>query len=65
MIKTEAKNLQAILDWVEKNRPDCLKHVEQLVNNDGFILIMTMAFEAGRTFQKANPKAPMGSAAYI
>ena len=65
MIKTEAKNLQAILEWVKKNRPDCLEYVEQLVTSDGPILLMTMAFEAGRTFQKKNPKAPMDGSAYL
>lgn len=66
MITAKApKNLQAIRDWVSKNRPDCSHYLPAIEQDNAMILLMTMAFEAGRTFQKKNPKAPMGGAAYI
>lgn len=55
------KNLQAILDWCQKNRPDLHAVVEAEKNNDGFILLMTVGFEAGRQFQIDNPNHPIGS----
>jgi len=58
--KTEAQpaNFKAILDWCEVNRPDLYPVVMAERNNDGFILLMTVGFEAGRTFQKNNPEYP-------
>jgi hypothetical protein len=58
------KNVQAVLDWVGTNRPDCLVSVKKMVDNDGFWLLMAFGFEAGREFQKENPEAPMGPEAY-
>ena len=62
--RTMPRNLQAILDWVEKNRPDCLAQVTGLIDQDAAILLMTMAFEAGREFQRENPTAPVGPEVY-
>lgn len=66
MDKTEAQvteqiphNLKAILDWCEVNRPDLRPVVWAERNNDGFILLMTVGFEAGRTFQKESPDYPL------
>lgn len=52
--------MQAILDWCEVHRPDLRPVVEAEKNNDGFILLMTIGFEAGRQFQKDHPDFPMG-----
>lgn len=52
------KNFQAILDWCQENRPDLKPVVEAERNNDGFILLMTVGFEAGRRFQFQNPGFP-------
>lgn len=56
------KNLQAILDWCAEHRPDLRPVVEAEKNNDGFILLMTVGFEAGRVFQAKNPDFPLNQA---
>ena len=53
------KNLQAVLDWCETHRPDLKPVIEAERNNDGFILLMTVGFEAGRQFQASNPTFPL------
>jgi len=53
-IKTP-KNLQAVLDWCDAHRPDLKPVIEHERNNEGFILLMSVGFEAGRQFQASNP----------
>lgn len=58
-----AKNLQAIIDWCKAKRPDCVAHVEKIgdgAGGDGPILLMCIAFEAGRKFQHDHPDAELG-----
>lgn len=64
----QPKNVQAIIDWVKQHRPDCLATVEQLfaTNNphsptEAIIALTLMGFEAGRVFQKKNPKVVSGT----
>jgi hypothetical protein len=57
----QPKNLQAILDWCEVNRPDLRPVVWAERNNAGFILLMTVGFEAGRQFQHDNSTFPLNS----
>jgi hypothetical protein len=62
-----AKNQQAIIDWCRANRPDCASDVEKIVDGaggDGPILLMTLAFEAGRKFQTENPTMPLRSGSH-
>lgn len=42
-----ARNLEAIKRWVKTNRPDCVAHIDKLAEQEAFILIMAMAFNAG------------------
>lgn len=49
------KNLQAILDWCAQHRPDLGAVVEAEKNNDAFIMLLTVGFEAGRQFQHDHP----------
>lgn len=62
--QTEAhpRNFQAILDWCEAYRPDLRPVILAEKDNNGFILLMTVGFEAGRHFQKDNPDYPMDQA---
>ena len=55
-------NLKAILDWCDKFRPDLRPIVWAERGNDGFILLMTVGFEAGRHFQKDRPDYPLDQA---
>jgi hypothetical protein len=47
------RNVEAILNWTRLYRPDLVEGMEAVIAqaNDGIILIMTVAFEAGRVFQ--------------
>lgn len=49
------ENAQAIKDWVIANRPDLMPSIDALLEQDSFILISTIGFEAGRKFQNDNP----------
>ena len=49
-----SKNVQAVLDWVRKNRPGDVHTFEEL-----FDLIL-IGFEAGRAFEKENPTVESG-----
>jgi hypothetical protein len=50
-----APNVEAILNWVDTNRPDCSEMVRQLIRQDAIILLMAIAFSAGRTYQNEHP----------
>ena len=53
-----APNVLAILKWAEINRPDIPQYqLEELMQQDAHILLMSMSFEAGRAFQTINPEA--------
>lgn len=58
-------NLEAIMSWVKENRKDALPYMNQLMEKtttgpstdqaNAFLLLMTMCFAAGRTYQKEHP----------
>lgn len=41
-------NIADILEWCRAKRPDCLAHVERLKDEDAFMLLMAIAYQAGR-----------------
>lgn len=50
------KRDKAILDWVSKNRPDCLEYIKEIlkapgITADGYRLLLFFGFESGRQFQ--------------
>jgi hypothetical protein len=57
-----APNLQAVLDWVKANRPDCLAQFESICTNDpgghghAFLFLITIGFQAGRQYQIDHPE---------
>jgi hypothetical protein len=53
------KNLQAIGNWVRKNRPDLVGYLPMAETNDAMILLLTVGFEAGRQFQHDNATMPL------
>jgi hypothetical protein len=55
------KNAQAIKDWIVKNRPDLALNVDMYLQQDAFILLLSIGFEAGRQFQVDNPNLPLNS----
>jgi len=56
------KNLQAIGDWVRKNRPDLVGYLPMAETNDAMLLLLTVGFEAGRQFQCEHPQWPLDRA---
>lgn len=56
---TTAKNFQAIEEWVREYRPDLVQYLPMCQKQDSMILLLTVGFEAGRQFQKKNPKLPL------
>lgn len=52
-------NLKSILDWCDKYRPDLKPVIWSERNNNGFILLVTVGFEAGRRFQHERPDFPL------
>jgi hypothetical protein len=68
----EPKNMVAIREWVNKNRPDLKGTLEPVFNNtapiessNGIILLLTIGFAAGREFQKSNPDLPLSPSSYL
>ena len=61
------KRDQYIKDWVKKNRPDLSfeVHLEPALENQAIGSLIAIAFEAGREFQKDNPKAEFSPVAYL
>ena len=65
------KRDQAIIDWAKKQRPepDITPHLENIFSmgtgsnreRDAALLLMCVAFEAGREFQHANPKLELNN----
>jgi hypothetical protein len=53
-----APNEKAIRKWIQDNRPDLNNQIDGIMENQGLFFIASMAFEAGRDFQRANPAAP-------
>ena len=52
---------KAIMDWVEKNRPDMIGYFREIITDGGFRLgIVAIGFEAGRKFQIEHPKSRLG-----
>lgn len=41
-----------IMEYVQRVRPDCATNTKALMNNDAILLLMILAFEAGREFQE-------------
>lgn len=63
------RNVQAILDYCQEKRPDCLGQVQEVLATrgglgDAFVLLLMLGFEAGREFQKDNPIIPLGGGAH-
>jgi hypothetical protein len=56
------KNLQAIGDWIRKNRPDLVQHLAMVEQTPGLLLLAQVGFEAGRQFQHDNPTMPLNEA---
>ena len=56
----EAENVRSIIEWCKVCRPDLSPQIKQIIQNDALFLLMAIGFEAGRTFQKANPTCPLG-----
>lgn len=51
-----AKNRDAIVEWVHKNRPDCLESMITLTDDlrcEAVWVAMTFAFDAGRQYQSS------------
>lgn len=61
------KRDQAIVEWVKKNRPDLnvYTHIMPAFENEGLNCLMAIAFDAGRVFQKKNPKLEMSPHVYL
>ncbi len=55
-----APNEKAIRKWVADHRPDLQSQIDSLVESQAAFAIMSMAFEAGRDFQRANPEKCLG-----
>lgn len=55
----EPKNLTAIREWVKINRPDIHPNMDTYVEQDAFILLLSIGFEAGRKFQHDNSELPL------
>lgn len=53
------KNYAAIIDWCREHRPDLVSVINSARNNDAFVLLLTIGFESGRTFQHKNPDFPL------
>lgn len=55
---------KAMMAWLNKHRPDCVSHVQRLLDNSDhesikpIIFAMVLAFESGRMFQSLNPEIP-------
>lgn len=52
--------LEEVLRWCEANRPDVVADIRQLptiVRHEGLMLILNIAFNAGRTYQRASQHA--------
>lgn len=65
MSAMQNKRDQAIMNWVRIHRPDIERQVEPFLDNEAIYTLMSIAFEAGREFQKANPNAVNGPADYL
>lgn len=58
-----APNFEAILEWVDKNRPDCSDHIRDIMtachkqnpNGDAMALLLVFGFSAGRAYQHKYP----------
>lgn len=45
---SDAANVQAIKQWVSNRQPHMLGEISNMLEDDAFLLIMTISFEAGR-----------------
>ena len=64
----QPKNVQAVLDWYRKHRPDMLPKIEQIVSSthtEGFmaaaLALLLQGFEAGREFEQEHPEIESGA----
>lgn len=57
-----APNMEAILDWCRRNRPDIVQDVSYLINapdslnQRGMLLLLVVGFAAGRLYQSEHPE---------
>lgn len=64
MSSNQAPNRQAVLDWVQANRPDCWEYFCDIMEPDGpndahrdaLLLLITIGFAAGRQYQIDHPE---------
>lgn len=58
-----APNFEAILEWVDKNRPDCSDHIRYILSasrrnettGNALTLLLVLGFVAGRNYQNKYP----------
>lgn len=56
-----APNVEAVLKWVTKNRPDTLDHVKGIIEGprgslkEGLLFLLLVGFAAGRMYQREHP----------
>lgn len=55
-----AENMAAAIEWCRINRPDFIPIIKQLIHTEAGACLIGIAFDAGRCFQYANPKCPLG-----
>lgn len=63
MDKKRGENIEAIINWVKKNRPDCLDSVEGFLaledtgddKGRAMVFLMAIGFQAGREYQHEHP----------
>jgi hypothetical protein len=57
-----APNMEAILDWCRRNRPDIVNDISYLINapdtlnQRGMLLLLVVGFAAGRLYQSEHPE---------
>lgn len=64
----QPKNVQAVLDWYDKNMPDQTRHVQNLLEKEATgnvmaqmcVALLLQGFEAGREFERAHPEVQSG-----
>jgi hypothetical protein len=68
MSEPHPKNVQAVIAWVKKNRPNDVGMFEKLfslnrphTSTEGVVAAILIGFEAGRLFEKENPSVVSGS----
>jgi len=59
---SDAPNIEAVLTWCQKNRPDIVKDIQFLIdapdspNQRGMLLLLVVGFASGRLYQSEHPE---------